>query len=96
MIRRFYRSPITVETDLKSYHEGLFQQTKDGIDDAIVEAVIHCDIQVEKDELVRALNYDRGQWEEGYNAGYSEGLEKGKAEALARIKDLLEGGDEDD
>lgn len=97
MIHHFYKSPITLETDLIHKTTAMMiSESQKAIDDTICEAVLSCNVIVDKDELEKALRYDRGQWEEGYNAGYSEGLEKGKAEALARIKELLEGGDEDD
>jgi flagellar biosynthesis/type III secretory pathway protein FliH len=97
MIHHFYKSPITIETDLVHKTAALMiEESKKSLENAIYEAVLSCNVIVDKEELEKALRYDRGRWEEGYNAGYSEGLEKGKAEALARIKELLEGGDEDD
>ena len=38
-------------------------------DDAIYNAVVKTGIDVDKDELVRALNYDRNQYEKGYRDG---------------------------
>lgn len=38
-------------------------------DDAIYNAVVKTGIDVDKDELVRALNYDRSQYEKGYRDG---------------------------
>lgn len=97
MIHHFYKSPITIETDLVQRQAALMiEESKRETEKAIYEAVLSCNVIVDKEELERALRYDRNQWEEGYNAGYSAGLEKGKTEALARIKELLEGGDEDD
>lgn len=97
MIHHYYKSPITIETDLVHKTAALMiEESKKAIDGEIYEAVLSCNIIVDKEELEKALRYDRGQWEEGYNAGYSAGFEKGKAEALARIKELLEGGDEYD
>ena len=97
MIHHFYKSPISIETDLIHKTAAMMiRESQKAIDGSIYEAVLSCNVIVDKEELEKALHYDRGQWEAGYNAGYSEGLEKGKAEALARIKELLEGGDEDD
>lgn len=38
-------------------------------DDDIYNAVVKAGIDVDKDELVRALNYDRSQYEKGYRDG---------------------------
>lgn len=38
-------------------------------DDDIYNAVVKTGIGVDKDELVRALNYDRNQYEKGYRDG---------------------------
>lgn len=39
------------------------------INDDIYNAVVKTGIDVDKDELVRALNYDRNQYEKGYRDG---------------------------
>lgn len=44
---------------------------------------------VDKEELIKALSYDRGQWEQGYANGYSEGYEQGRKEALESIKEYV-------
>lgn len=38
-------------------------------DKYIMEAVLQTEIKVDKQELIRALNYDRGQYEKGYKDG---------------------------
>ena len=96
-LHHFYKSPITLETDIVHRYTALaIEESKKEIENSIYEAVLSCNVIVDREELEKALRYDRGQWEEGYNSGYSAGYEKGKAEALARIKELLEGGEDDD
>ena len=60
-----YKSPIEVFTEEMTFH----------YDNNIVEAVQKYDIQVDKDELIRALHYDRQQYDNGYWDGYRAGRE---------------------
>jgi hypothetical protein len=56
---KIYRSPIALiqkEIDYK-------------IEDDIHEAVLECDITVDKEELIKALKYDRNQYDIGYQDG---------------------------
>ena len=62
-----YQSPIEV------IYKDLQMQVKEQADNQIFEAVQQCEIRVDKDELVRALQYDRGQYEKGYVDGYECG-----------------------
>lgn len=54
-----YESPIDVITT------QFIQQ----LDDRTFRAVLDCDIHVDKDQLIKALAYDRGQYEKGYEDG---------------------------
>ena len=58
------------------------------IEDNIMETVHNYGIYVNKEELQRALIYDRGQYTAGYEKGFSEGLKEGKRMVLQAIKDL--------
>lgn len=44
---------------------------------------------IDKNELVKALNYDRDQYSKGYGHGYKTGYEQGKADAIEELKELL-------
>ena len=67
-----YRSPIEI----------IYGQIQKQIEGDIFRAVQSYDINVDKDELIRALQYDRNQYEKGYADG------KADAEAeLVRCKD---------
>lgn len=50
------------------------------IEDEIYNAVIKVDIQVSKEDLIKALRNDRNQYAEGYLSGYSKGYADGKQE----------------
>lgn len=46
------------------------------IDDAIVQAIVKIGIKVNREELLKALKYDRGQYKAGYDAGFADGFIK--------------------
>ena len=51
-----YKSPI----------ELFYDDIQMRLEDSIVKAVQNCGIKVDKDELIKALSYDRGQYDKGY------------------------------
>ena len=56
-----YESPIElIEKDLRIQ-----------VENDVYKAVLDTGVSVNKDELVRALQYDRGQYEKGYADGYA-------------------------
>lgn len=48
-----------------------FQYT---IGDAVAKAIAKAGIQVNQEELLKALKYDRGQYKAGYDAGFADGF----------------------
>ena len=54
------------------------------VEDDVYLAVLKCDITVDKEELIKALNYDRNQYDRGYQDGYKDGYEK----ALLKLKHI--------
>lgn len=61
-----YISPITLfETERQITYEN-----------EILKAVQRVGFDVNKEELTKALVYDRGQYDKGYKDGYIEGIEK--------------------
>lgn len=59
-----YESPISVW-----WSDTKIEQLRDEYDNVIVKAVKNCYPQVDKDELIKALRYDREQYEKGYRDG---------------------------
>lgn len=59
-----YVSPIHV-----NYTDPFVETLKDEFGNAVLRAVQKVDIEVDKDELLKALQYDRGQYENGYSDG---------------------------
>ena len=54
------------------------------LEDATYKAVIECGVAVDKDELIKALAYDRGQYEKGYGDGY-----RATKDEIVRCKDCM-------
>ena len=59
-----YESPITL---LKT--DPFIQRIKDETDTMIFQGVARVGVHVDKDELIKALEYDRGQYEKGFHDG---------------------------
>jgi len=71
-----YKSPIDIFTT--DIHTQIVKQQ----DEEIYQAVLRVGVNVDKEELIRALRYDRQQ----YNIGYMEGEAAAKA-SIVRCKD---------
>lgn len=72
-----YESPVNVIMDAINVQ----------VENDIIKAVKNVGIDVNKEELLRALTYDRQQYERGYERGYVKGHRHGYRKA---IHDLLE------
>ena len=59
-----YESPIML---LKT--DPMIQRIKDETDAMIIRGVARVGVHVDKDELIKALEYDRGQYEKGFHDG---------------------------
>lgn len=46
------------------------------MDDGILKAVQKVGIHVDRDELLKALQYDRQQYEAGYREGYAQAVQE--------------------
>ena len=67
-----YKSPIEV----------IYGQVKTQMEGDIFKAVQNYDINVDKDELIKALAYDRNQYDKGYTAGHRDAFD-----TIVRCKD---------
>lgn len=77
-----YKSPIDMMMS-KTVHEIQAQHEKH-----ILRAVLNVGINVDKEELIKALQYDRGQYDKGYADGVREFAEKVKP-ILRAMFDLM-------
>lgn len=65
-----YKSPIEMlMTDIQ-------HQIKKGKEEEIYKAVVSIGINVDKEELIRALQYDREQYKKGYADGHRDAMEE--------------------
>ena len=65
-----YESPIMMVT------KHLASEIAKKTDDTIWEAVVKTEVVVNKEELVKALKYDRERYEKGYRVGYKDAFAK--------------------
>lgn len=73
-----YNSPIT------TIYEDIANQINQITDNTIM-AKVRMYVDVDKEELIKALEYDRKQYEAGYNDGFIEGRKK----AIEEITNIL-------
>ena len=58
-----YESPVNV----------VYNQMRTEVDNHIFKAIVNVGVDVNKEELIKALQYDRGQYDKGYKDGYEDG-----------------------
>jgi hypothetical protein len=76
--KTMYESPIN------AFYNEMITKVNESFDNGVLEAVTKVGITVDRDELIKALSYDRGQYEKGF----SDGLEEGKPKWIS-VKDRL-------
>ena len=54
--------------------QAYYAAQKKELEGAVIRAVESVDIHVDPEELLKALQYDRGQYQKGYDAGFSAGF----------------------
>ena len=52
------------------------EQINEATDESIYKAVLEVGVHVDKDELIKALRYDRDQYRKGYDDGFLAGQDK--------------------
>lgn len=67
-----YTSPIEV----------IYGDIETKFEDCMLKVIQDCGIRVNKDELIKALGYDRDQYAKGYEDGYYEGLKRALREEM--------------
>ena len=92
-----YKPPMEILYD--DTMSNIANQIREDIDNRIVcEFNNQIGLNIDKDELIKALKYDRDQYNKGYLEGYSRGLEEGKQTIMIELAhSILEkwGGDEE-
>lgn len=74
-----YESPVEV----------FYNQMRTEVDNHIYKAILDVGVDVDKEELIRAMQYDRGQYDKGYNDGIKEFAERLK-EVFTTIDGIFE------
>ena len=54
------------ESPIHTYTERVARELANNLDGEVITAVIRCGVSVDKDELIRALKYERDQYNKGY------------------------------
>lgn len=67
-----YNSPLEI---INSFTNDMAYKIKTETDNLIMEAVYNVGVNVDKAELIKALEYDRDQYEKGYRDGLAEAAE---------------------
>lgn len=67
-----YQSPIVTFT------EEVSTKIAEEFDRHIFKAVLNTGVTVDRDELIKALRYDRGQYEKGFHDGFSSAKVRGE------------------
>ena len=70
-----YKSPV----------ELVMGEMRMKLNGTITQAIQDVDINVDKEELERALQYDRGQYDKGYSDGYKDAVK----EFVKRLKEVI-------
>ena len=88
-----YESPITIYNHPVTTHDEIkkiVQKFEDEQCEAIT-ATIYTEygIRVDKEELLKALKYDRDQYRKGYNDGYAKGLAAGTNQTASEVFDYV-------
>ena len=63
----------------ESMIKAIQQQARVHMEDEVMSAVQRVGISVDKEELIRAIKYDRGQYEKGYADGKRDGGKRNAA-----------------
>lgn len=78
-----YVSPINI-----TYRDEFIEELKKASDEYVMGRV-NMYVDVNEEELIKALAYDRGQYEQGYKDGYDKGVEDGVNKMFEKMKELL-------
>ena len=76
-----YESPINIYQDLANEITEMH--------DNMVYMKVREIVDVDKEELLKALAYDRDQYNKGYQEGYRRGLEEGKQVAMTALANSI-------
>ena len=73
-----YQSPIKINEAPSEFRRKVQEANDNQMEQHILEEVRKIGIIVHKDELLRALSYDRDQYQQGYSAGRASAFRHGR------------------
>ena len=74
-----YESPIDL------VYSNVYKQVAEQFDENILRAIVKTGVKVDKEELIKALSYDRNQ----YNKGYKDGMKEFAKLVLIEIQEAI-------
>lgn len=80
-----YKSPIEVATILNTQVEQAVQSIHKEVENRVYSAILQAGVNVDKVELITALQYDRDQ----YLAGYADGRQVSFSEFAERLLKII-------
>ena len=81
-----YKSPIETMYEQPQFITEIEQKVRSGFDSAVMTVVRRVGVNVDREELLKALAYDRNQYKTGYLDGLSDGRRARDSE-IVRCKD---------
>lgn len=86
-----YKSPISVTQKLINNLNDFYDKANAELEKEVVCQVrMETEINIDKDELFKALRYDRAQYDKGYADGHKDGYDKGFRDAVEHLKKSAE------
>lgn len=67
-----WESPVNIF----EIHEPIVEEINKQTEETIFKAIHRVGVDVNKEELIRAMQYDRNQYEKGYKDGYADAIDE--------------------
>jgi len=90
-VKMTWSEPDFIQTETQKIVKEITKQHEDCITYAINRTMGY---EVDKDELIKAMQYDRNQYDKGYQEGYLDGVRDGKQSLFNKLQEFMEGSEE--
>ena len=87
-VKMAWSKPDLIQTETQKIANEITKQHEDYITFKIEQTL---DCEVDKEELIKALQYDRDQYDKGYQEGYLDGVRDGKQIMFNKLQEFVEG-----
>jgi flagellar biosynthesis/type III secretory pathway protein FliH len=92
-VKMTWSEPDFIQTETQKIAKDITKQHEDYIMYTINQTMGY---EVDKDELIKAMQYDRDQYDKGYQDGYLDGVRDGKQIMFNKLQEFVEGSDTND